>query len=35
MLLRWRYILYNNGNEELCDHDTNPYEWVNLCGEAR
>jgi arylsulfatase A-like enzyme len=27
---RWRYILYNNGSEELYDHDTDPYEWINL-----
>ena len=32
---RWRYILYNNGSEELYDHDVDPYEWTNLCGEAR
>ena len=27
---RWRYILYNNGAEELYDHDNDPYEWTNL-----
>ena len=27
---RWRYILYNNGAEELYDHDKDPYEWTNL-----
>ena len=27
---RWRYILYNNGSEELYDHDADPYEWTNL-----
>jgi len=27
---RWRYILYNNGDEELYDHDADPYEWTNL-----
>ncbi|MHC4460929.1 MAG: sulfatase [Planctomycetota bacterium] len=32
---KWRYILYNNGSEELYDHETDPYEWTNLCGEAR
>jgi arylsulfatase A-like enzyme len=32
---RWRYILYNNGSEELYDHDVDPYEWTNLAGEAR
>jgi arylsulfatase A-like enzyme len=31
---RWRYILYNNGAEELYDHDTDPYEWTNLAGDA-
>ena len=32
---RWRYILYNNGSEELYDHDDDPYEWTNLSGETR
>jgi len=32
---KWRYILYNNGSEELYDHETDPYEWTNLCGQAR
>jgi iduronate 2-sulfatase len=32
---RWRYILYNNGAEELYDHDADPCEWTNLAGEAR
>jgi iduronate 2-sulfatase len=27
---RWRYILYNNGAEELYDHDNDRYEWTNL-----
>ena len=27
---RWRYIRYNNGMEELYDHDNDPYEWTNL-----
>ncbi len=27
---RWRYIRYNNGAEELYDHDSDPYEWTNL-----
>ena len=31
---RWRYILYNNGSEELYDHDTDPYEWTNLSGDT-
>jgi iduronate 2-sulfatase len=29
---RHRYILYNTGDEELYDHDTDPYEWHNLAG---
>ncbi len=32
---RWRYILYNNGSEELYDHDADPYEWTNLCEYER
>jgi arylsulfatase A-like enzyme len=32
---RWRYILYNNGSEELYDHDSDPYEWTNLSGDSR
>ena len=32
---RWRYIRYNNGMEELYDHDADPYEWTNLSEEAR
>ncbi len=32
---KWRYILYNNGSEELYDHDTDPYEWTNLSGDTR
>ena len=32
---RWRYILYNNGAEELYDHDADPYEWANLSGDAK
>jgi len=32
---KWRYILYNNGSEELYDHETDPYEWTNLCGQTR
>lgn len=26
----WRYILYNNGKEELYNHSDDPYEWKNL-----
>lgn len=32
---RWRYILYNDGSEELYDHDSDPYEWTNLSGDVR
>ena len=27
---RWRYTRYNNGAEELDDHDADPHEWDNL-----
>lgn len=27
---QYRYILYNNGMEELYDHHTDPNEWTNL-----
>ena len=27
---RWRYIRYNNGAEELYDHEKDPREWANL-----
>lgn len=30
---RWRYILYNNGAEELYDHDNDPHEWTNLADD--
>jgi arylsulfatase A-like enzyme len=30
---RWRYIRYVNGDEELYDHDHDPYEWKNLAGD--
>lgn len=28
----WRYIRYSNGAEELYNHTTDPFEWVNLVG---
>ncbi|MCC6144438.1 MAG: sulfatase-like hydrolase/transferase, partial [Candidatus Hydrogenedentes bacterium] len=31
---RWRYIRYEDGSEELYDHDSDPNEWVNLAGDA-
>lgn len=27
---RYRYIRYSNGDEELYDHRSDPYEWTNL-----
>jgi arylsulfatase A-like enzyme len=27
---RWRYIQYNDGGEELYDHNVDPNEWTNL-----
>tara|TARA_R110002049_G_scaffold305056_3_gene501069 strand:- start:9645 stop:11078 length:1434 start_codon:yes stop_codon:yes gene_type:complete len=27
---RFRYIRYEDGSEELYDHDADPYEWTNL-----
>jgi arylsulfatase A-like enzyme len=29
---RWRYIRYNDGVEELYDHESDPREWTNLAG---
>lgn len=31
---RWRYIRYEDGSEELYDHDKDPQEWHNLASEA-
>jgi arylsulfatase A-like enzyme len=30
---RYRYILCNNGEEELYDHQNDPHEWRNLAGK--
>ncbi len=30
---RWRYIRYNDGAEEVYDHQTDPLEWTNLVWE--
>jgi arylsulfatase A-like enzyme len=30
----YRYIRYANGDEELYDEKKDPYEWVNLAGDA-
>jgi arylsulfatase A-like enzyme len=32
---RYRYILYNNGKEELYDHQNDPNEWDNLIFSAK
>lgn len=32
---RWRYIRYNDGTEELYDHESDKLEWNNLAGEAK
>ena len=32
---RWRYIRYENGDEELYDESADPYEWTNLAGDPR
>ena len=29
---RYRYVLCNNGEEELYDHKSDPYEWNNMAG---
>lgn len=31
---RFRYIRYENGDEELYDHDNDPMEWTNLADKA-
>ena len=30
---RWRYIHYEDGSEELYDHQTDPNEWTNLADQ--
>ncbi len=32
---RYRYIRYNNGMEELYDHEKDPYEWTNLADDPK
>ena len=32
---RWRYIHYNDGGEELYDHNTDPNEWHNLAKDPK
>ena len=31
---RYRYIRYDNGDEELYDHRNDPHEWRNLASSA-
>ena len=31
----WRYIRYNNGNEELYDENKDPNEWTNLANDPQ
>ena len=31
---RYRYIRYANGDEELYDHDGDPYEWTNIANRT-
>lgn len=31
--LRWRYIQYKDGSEELYDHSADPLEWKNLAND--
>ena len=30
---RYRYTQYGDGNEELYDHQTDPFEWTNVAGD--
>ena len=30
---RFRYVSYDDGSEELYDHENDPHEWTNLAGE--
>lgn len=32
---RWRYIRYEDGSEELYDHEADPQEWTNLASDSR
>lgn len=30
----WRYIIYDDGSEELYDHRVDPHEWTNLASDV-
>jgi arylsulfatase A-like enzyme len=32
---RWRYIRYEDGTEELYDHDNDPWEITHLAGDGK
>ncbi len=32
---RWRFIQYQDGSQELYDHDSDPHEWNNLAYQER
>jgi arylsulfatase A-like enzyme len=32
---RYRYIVYEDGTEELYDHDTDPQEWKNIANDPK
>jgi len=32
---RWRYIIYQDGGEELYDHNADPQEWKNLANDPK
>ena len=32
---RWRYIQYNDGGQELYDHEHDPNEWINLASVSK
>jgi choline-sulfatase len=33
--VRWRYIRYADGTEELYDHRDDPHEWQNVASDSR
>jgi iduronate 2-sulfatase len=33
--IRWRYIRYKDGSEELYNRKNDPHEWTNLAAEAK